>query len=176
MSASAGGHSLSEATWYHRDMISSSDVQGQVRFRFGRRDQLVLYKHKDESPRHLLLKAAAYALFYREHELKADAKLRFKHPADLAAVDLTGEPTFWVVVDDLNLARLEYTCRHVHAPVVLVLQEPDLDAVVALIRKNIHYKHTHRHLTVYNFVQPVEDWLDPDQVEIPAASYDVFHF
>jgi hypothetical protein len=157
-------------------MISSADVHGQVRFRFGRRDQLVLYRQKDESLRHLLLKAAAYALFHREHELQADTKLRFKHPADLASVDLTGEPTFWVVVDDLNLTRLEYTCRHVHAPVVLVLQEPDLDATVAHIRKNIHYKQTHQHLTVYNFVQPVEEWLDPEQVEIPSASYDVFHF
>ncbi|HEY9898165.1 MAG TPA: hypothetical protein V6D00_03180 [Pantanalinema sp.] len=157
-------------------MISSSDVQGQVRFRFGRRDQLVLYRKKDESLRHLLLKAAAYALFYREHELQADAKLRFKHPADLASVDLTGEPTFWVVVDDLNLARLEYTCRHVHAPVILVLQEPDLDAAVALIRKNIHYKLTHAHLTVYNFVRPVEEWLDPEGVVIPPASFDIFHF
>lgn len=158
-------------------MIGNLEAQGQVRFRFGRRDQIVLYKKKEETTRHLLLKAAAYALFHREHEgLEFDSKLRFKHPGDMVAVDVTGEPTFWVIVDDLSLQRLEYTCRHVHAPVVLMLQEPDLDAVVATIRRNVHYKYTHRHLTIYNFVLPVEEWLDPESVTIPDASYDVFHF
>jgi len=158
-------------------MIGNLEAQGQVRFRFGRREQVVLYKKKDETIRHLLLKAAAYALFHRDHEgLEFDTKLRYKFPGDLVAVDATGEPTFWVVVDDLNLVRLEYTVRHVHAPVVLLLQEPDLEAVVALIRRNVHYKYTHRHLTLYNFVEPVEEWLDPEQVVIPDASYDVFHF
>lgn len=158
-------------------MIGNLEAQGKVRFRFGRRDQIALFKKKDETPRHLLLKAAAYALFFREHEgLEFDTKLRFKFPGDLVAVDVTGEPTFWVVVDDLTLQRLEYTCRHVHAPIVLLLQEPDLEATVALIRRNVHYKYTHRHLTLYNFVLPVEEWLDPEHVAIPEASYDVFHF
>lgn len=158
-------------------MIGNLEAQGKVRFRFGRRDQIALFKKKDETPRHLLLKAAAYALFFREHEgLEFDTKLRFKFPGDLVAVDVTGEPTFWVVVDDLALQRLEYTCRHVHAPIVLLLQEPDLEATVALIRRNVHYKYTHRHLTLYNFVLPVEEWLDPEHVAIPEASYDVFHF
>ncbi|HEY9856281.1 MAG TPA: hypothetical protein V6D05_11120 [Stenomitos sp.] len=158
-------------------MIGNLEAQGQVRFRFGRREQVVLYKKKDETTRHLLLKAAAYALFFRDHEgLEFDTKLRYKFPGDLVAVDATGEATFWVVVDDLNLTRLEYTVRHVHAPVILLLQEPDLDSVVALIRRNVHYKYTHRHLTLYNFVEPVEGWLDPELVMIPDASYDVFHF
>lgn len=158
-------------------MIGNLEAQGKVRFRFGRRDQIALFKKKDETPRHLLLKAAAYALFFREHEgLEFDTKLRFKFPGDLVAVDVTGEPTFWVVVDDLTLQRLEYTCRHVHAPIVLLLQEPDLEATVALIRRNVHYKYTHRHLTLFNFVLPVEEWLDPEHVAIPEASYDVFHF
>jgi hypothetical protein len=158
-------------------MVGHLDVQGQIRFRFGRRDQLLLYKQKDETTRHVLLKAAAYAMFFREHpNLEADPRLRFKHGADLATLDLAGDPTFWVVVDDLTLARLEYTLRHVHAPVALILEEPDLDAVVATLRRGIHYRYTHHHLTVYNFVMPVEEWLDPEHVAIPEASYDVFHF
>lgn len=159
------------------DMISELDLQGQVRLRFGRRDQFVLYKSKDESARHFLLKAAAYALFFREHEgLTFEPKLRFKFPADLATVDLSGEATFWIVVDDVNLTRLDYTCRHVHAPIALILQVEDLDAAIASIRKSLHYRYTHNHLTLYNFVMPAEEWLDPEDIAIPSASYDVFHF
>lgn len=158
-------------------MISELDLQGQVRLRFGRRDQIVLFKSKDETARHFLLKVAAYALFFREQEgLAFDPKLRYKFPADLATVNLAGEPTFWVIVDDLNLTRLEYTCRHVHAPIMLVLQVEDFDAAIATIRKGLHYRYTHRNLTVYNFVMPVEEWLDPGEVAIPPASFDVFHF
>lgn len=137
----------------------------------------MLFKHKDETTRHLLLKAAAFGMFYREHEnLTFDTKVRFKYPADLAALDLAGDPTFWVVVDDLNPNRLEAVCRHVHAPIALVLQVPDLETIVSTLRRAIHYRYTHGHLRVYNFVMPVEEWLDPENVLIPDASYDVFHF
>ncbi|MNT63843.1 hypothetical protein D3C72_2016900 [compost metagenome] len=52
----------------------------------------------------------------------------------------------------------------------------DLDALVTQIRRGIHYRYTHRRLVVYHFIQPVEEWLDPDGVEVPDGSYDVFHF
>lgn len=158
-------------------MMREMEAQGQVRFRLGRRNQLVVYKQKDETTRHLLLKVAAYALFHREHEgLRFDVRTRAKVTGDVAAFDLTGEPSFWVIVDDLSFLRLEATCRHVHCPIALVLQEPDLDGVIAGLRRAIHYRYTHHHLTVYNFVEPVESWLDPEDVAIPLGSYDVFHF
>ncbi len=149
-----------------------------MRFRFGRRDQLVLYKQKGESLSHVFLKAAAYALFFRSVEgLAVDPKLRFKYPADLAAVDATGDPTFWVIVEDVSLPRLEWTLKHVPASeVVLVIEGGDLDKLVATIRRGIHYRYTHRRLVLYHFVQPVADWLDPEGVEIPDGAYDVFNF
>lgn len=163
--------------WYHRAMFTEVETQGQVRFRLGRRNQLVLYKQKDESSRHLLLKVAAFALFHREHEgLSFEVRPRAKMAADLAAFDLTGEPSFWVIVDDCSAARLEYVLRHVHCPVALVLQQPDLQAVVVELRRAIHYRYTHGHLTLYNFLEPVAAWLDPEDVAIPEGSYDTFSF
>jgi len=159
-------------------VISELETKGHLRFRFGRRDQLVLYKQKGETLAHVFLKAAAYALFYRSVEgLAVDPKLRFKFPADLAAVEPTGDPTFWVIVEDTALPRLEWTLKHVPASeVVLVTEGGDLDKLVATIRRGIHYRYTHKRLVLYHFVQPVADWLDPEGVEIPEGSYDVFHF
>lgn len=159
-------------------MTRELETKGHLRFRFGRRDQLVLYKQKGETLTHVYLKAAAYALFFRSVEgLTVDPKLRFKFPADLAACDAAGEPTFWVIVEDASLARLEWTLKHVPAPeVVLVVQGGDLDSLVATIRRGIHYRYTHRRLVVYHFVTPVDEWLDPEGVEIPDGAYDVFHF
>lgn len=159
-------------------MISELETKGHLRFRFGRRDQLVLYKQKGETLEHVFMKAAAYALFYRSIEgLAVDPKLRYKYPADLAAVEVSGDPRFWVIVEDTSLPRLEWTLRHVPASeVALVTAGGDLERLVAQIRRGIHYKYTHRRLVVYHFVKPVEDWLDPDGVEIPDGAYDVFHF
>lgn len=159
-------------------MLSELETKGHLRFRFGRRDQLVLYKQKGESMGHVYLKAAAYALFFRSVEgLAIDPKLRFKYPADLAAVDPTGDPRFWVIVEDTSLPRLEWSLRHVPADeVVLLVQGGDLDRLVATIRRGIHYRYTHRRLVIYHFHQPVEDWLDPEAVEVPDGSYDVFQF
>lgn len=159
-------------------MISELETKGHMRFRFGRRDQLVLYKQKGETLTHVYLKAATYALFFREVEgLAVDPKLRYKFPADLAALDPAGDPRFWVIVEDVSLPRLEWTLRHVPASeVVLVTEGGDLERLVAQIRREIHYRYTHRRLLVYHFLQPVEDWLDPDGVEVPDGAYDIFHF
>ena len=150
---------------------------GPVRFRFGRKHQVTLFRDTREDVGRVCLTAAAYALFHRDHEHWAfDFRGRFKHPGDLVALDLEREPAFWVIVGECTWERLEYTCRHVHAPVVWVFENGDLLQKVGQVRRAVHYRYTTGHLTLISFHGPVEEWLDPMDVQVAEDRYSVHAF
>ncbi len=157
--------------------MKEDEVSGQFRFRLGRRDQLVLFKHRDEPTSHLRLKAIAYALYFRYENLQVSPRLDYKVQPDLAALNLEGEPEVWIQCAFGNLDKIEYICKHVPArQVVLVTEEESTDEVVARLRKRLHYRHTTAKLKVVNFHPPVESWLDPDDLDVPSDAYDVVEF
>lgn len=158
--------------------MADSELSGHVRFQLGRRDQLVLFKQRDEPTSHLVLKAIAYALFFRHKvNLQVSPRLDYKVQPDLAALDLRGEPEVWIQCAPGNLDKIEYVCKHVPArQIVLVTEEDSTEELVARLRKRIHYKHTARKLKLVNFRPPVESWLDPDHLDVPEGTYDVVEF
>ncbi|MBM3275582.1 MAG: YaeQ family protein [Candidatus Sericytochromatia bacterium] len=160
-------------------MAQEGETEGRFRFRLGRRDQIVLYKHKDETASHVLLKAAAYALYFRECEnLQLNPRLDYKVQPDLAALDLEGQPRLWIqCINGRDVIDLEYICKHVPAEAVILLaEEEDTEALVARVKRRVHFKYAAAKLRVINFHEPVADWLDPENVEVPTSAYDVVDF
>jgi|1048.fasta_scaffold170515_1 hypothetical protein len=150
---------------------------GPVRFRFGRKHQVTLYRDTREDAGRVSLTAAAYALYHREHDQWVfDHRGRFKHPGNLVALDLEREPEFWIIVGPCTWDRLEYTCRHVHAPVVWVFEHASLDETIRQVRRAVHYRYTTGHLTLVAFHEPVEDWIDPSDVQVDPERFSIHSF
>ena len=98
-------------------------------------------------------------------------------PAAKELVHSRWDREFWLIVEDVGLTRLEWTLRHAPSKsVVLVTQCQDLDRLAVQIRRHIHYRYTSGRLTLLNFTDPVEAWLDPDAVELPEGILQVFEF
>ena len=162
-----------------RPMKDDSDVEGWFRFRLGRRDQIVLFKAKGESPSHIRLKAAAYALFFRDLEnLQLNPRVDYKVQPDLAAINLEGEPEIWIqCVNGRDVDDVEYICKHSPArEVVLVAEDMDTKELINRLKKRVHYRYLSDKLRVINFTQPVEEWLDPENLDVPSGTYDVIEF
>jgi hypothetical protein len=161
-------------------MKEDSDQEGRFRYRIGRRDQIVLFKHKGETTAHLDLKAIAYALFFRDcQNLQMNPRTDYRVQPDLADIDMEGRPDLWIqCVNGRNVEQdLEYICKHVPArEVVLVAEEQDTDRLVERLKKKVHYRYSADKLKVINFHPPVADWLDPDNVDVPSDSYTVVEF
>lgn len=159
-------------------MPEDTDLEGRFRFRVGRRDHLVLYKRKGETADHVRLKAVAYAMFFREFEnLQINPKLDFKIQPDLVSLNLEGEPDVWIQCDERKAGDIEYICKHTPArEVVLVTQDASTDDLIKRLKRHIHYRYAASKLKIVNFHDPVEDWMDPDQLEVPTGTYDVVDF
>ncbi len=160
-------------------MKDDTNLEGRFRFRVGRRDQIVLFKQKGESPSHIRLKAIAYALFFRDCDnLQIDPRLDYKVHPDLASLNLEGEPDVWIqCVNGRDVEDVEYICKHSPArEVVLVAEVQDTKELINRLKKRVHYRYLADKLRLINFSQPVEDWLDPDNLDVPADSYDLIEF
>ena len=160
--------------------------QRQLRFRVAGKP-LHLFKHKGESTHQAYLKVLAFAFYHDQVELTFDPKTDYKVQPTLADVDLTGEVRTWVQVGLPPLDKLEYVLRHGDAEEVCVVLEAAADgddpeealdrqveALVARIKKQIHYKYTARKLKVLMF-QPLDAWFDPDQEVDPHPAHHVFY-
>ena len=151
-------------------------VEGRVQFRIGRRDRVSVYKERSESWNRVCLKALAWLEHHRDpRPLAWDPPLEPRLRADLAALDPTGVPTLWVRVEPFDDAAILHACRHLpRTRIELVMSVEDPEAVVARIRKHVHYRYAHDHLVVVNYAAPLEDWLDPDDLHVPEGVRQTF--
>jgi hypothetical protein len=162
--------------------------QRQLRFRV-RGETLNLFKSKGESTHHVYLKVLAYALYGDRGPLEFDPRTAYKHHPHLAAFDLTGRPTLWIHAGPIAVDEIAYLLKHSHADDVVLVEEhdpaegetaedfTDLDFSdrKARLARHIHYRYTRGKLKILVF-RPLDDWFDPDQVELDPYNYHLVEF
>ncbi len=168
---------------YNGAMMQLEDPQGSLnqerkfRFYLESKNQITLFKRKGVPFDHVILKALAYALYWKEFDdIRLDPHLSLKFQPDLLAVDLAGEPSLWIQCGKADAAHLEYALKHTRArEVVLVTQGTDIDQIVHELRKKIHYRYSTSRLKVISFCLPLDEFVY-DPLEIPKGCYKAFDF
>lgn len=148
----------------------------QLRFRVAGKP-LNLFKAKGESTHHVYLKVLVYALYQEQYEqLQFDPHVDGRYQPHVASLDLAGDVVFWAHCGEAKIEEVAHILKHSDArEVVLVKEAVDIPGYVAHIKRQIHYRYTNGKLRILSF-QPLDDWFDPEQVEIPADGYETFAF
>lgn len=143
---------------------------------------LHLFKARGESTHQVYLKVLAYAFWLEYGDLTFDPKTDYKLDPAVAALDWTGEVRLWIHVGPLPFDKLEYLLRHTDAEEVCWVLEAEgadaqteLEALLARVRRHIHYRYTDRKLRVLMF-EPIDPWFDPAHVAPDPACYRYFSF
>ena len=156
------------------------DFAGQRQLRF-RVDgiPLNLFKHKGKSTHQVYLQVLVYALYRAKYpSLEIEPKLQFKYSPCVASLDLTGAVEFWAQCGIVPPEQVAYVLKHTAAQeVVLAIEDldVDLDKQVAALRRHIHYRYTTGRLRVLLF-RPLEEWFDPERVEVDSDHYQLYEF
>jgi hypothetical protein len=156
------------------------DFAGQRQLRFRVQGKPIhLFKHKGESTHQVYLRILVYAMFLERYpSLEIDPRLTFKYHPCVAALDYTGEVTFWGQCGKVSDDQVAWVLKHTEADeVVLAIEDLDFDLskYVATLKRHIHYRYTTGRLRVLLF-RPLDEWFDPDRVEIDPDDYQLIEF
>jgi hypothetical protein len=71
-----------------------------------------------------------------------------------------------------------WVLKHTDAEEVVLAAEDtafDMDKTVAALRRHIHYRYTTGRLRILVF-RPLDEWYDPDRVDVPPDAYQLYEF
>ena len=160
--------------------------QRQLKFRV-KRETLHLFKAKGESTYQVYLKVLAYAFYGSQYDLTIDPRIDCKYQPHVASIDLTGGVRFWAHCGPIAMDHLAYVLKHSHADEVVLVEEhqageedPDFTELdftdrVARLRRHLHYRYTDGKLRILSF-RALDEWLDPEDVEINPYNYHLIRF
>lgn len=165
------------------------DIAGQRQLRFRvRGETLNLFKSKGESSHQVYLKVLAYAFYGGRYDLTIDPRIDCKYQPSVASIDLHGEVRLWIHCGPVETDRVTYLLKHSHADEIVLVEEhqpaegeaadfTDLDFTdrVTRLRKQIHYRYTNGKLRILVF-RPLDDWFNPDDVELDPYNYHLIEF
>ena len=119
--------------------------------------------------------------------MSIDPKIDFKYPPHVGSIDLTGGVRFWAHCGPVALDQVAYVLKHSQADEVVLVEEytqcqedpdfTDLDFSdrVTRLRRHIHFRYTDGKLRLLVF-RPLDEWFNPDQVEIDPYNYHLVRF
>jgi hypothetical protein len=148
----------------------------QLRFRVDGKT-LHVFKRKGESTHQVYLKVALLALYRSAYpDLELDPRIDCKYQPHVAMVDYTGEVRFWGQVGKLPVDPLAYVLKHTDADeVVIAGDDIDLPDTVAYYKRHLHYRYTTGKLRICVF-RPLDEWFNPDDVELSPDDYEIHQF
>ncbi|MNT01494.1 hypothetical protein D3C72_1359620 [compost metagenome] len=156
------------------------DFAGQRQLRFRVQGKPIhLFKHKGMSTHQVYLRILVYAMFLdRYPSLEIEPRLNNKHHPCVAGLDFTGEVQFWAQCGPIDADGAAWVLKHTEAEEVVLATEDiafDMDKTVAALRRHIHYRYTTGRLRILVF-RPLDEWFDPDRVDVPPDAYQLYEF